>query len=209
MSRFVRTYDTEGQIIEEESIWENPVPLFLESGPSQQIQTLGRIMDAVLRGQAQAVSYTYDAKGRTTTTCRRNFAFESSTIIAYNDQGGKAEERQNFAQNTARLSEVRTRMSKSGLVPPNTAPNRHHNNHAICPIRPSFTMSINMTATITGHNKPPVSPLTPTSRPPCATASSRTTTSSPARNPSRFLACRFLVRRELPSRRSTGGSGTC
>lgn len=75
-TRIHRTYDGNGQIIDETLL-----------GPAED-------GDQLTPEQTQfATSYTYDTQGRVTKLRERKFDYEKTTTIIYNDQGDKAEER--------------------------------------------------------------------------------------------------------------------
>jgi hypothetical protein len=108
VSRVVRTYDADGRIVEEKPICENPVPMFLERFPAEQIgqmtpenfQLMSEELSTLLAGKTPAgTSYTYDTQGRIMKTCERNMMFERTVTTTYNDQGDKAEERTTITSN--------------------------------------------------------------------------------------------------------------
>jgi YD repeat-containing protein len=108
VSRFVRKYDGNGRLVEEEPIQENPALLFAERFAAErqpqltaaQLEAMNAAMKSLLRGRSgTGTSYIYDEQGRTSKIHDRNFVFDKITIIIYNDQGDKAEERTTFTEN--------------------------------------------------------------------------------------------------------------
>jgi hypothetical protein len=108
VSRIVRTYDANGRLVEEEPIQENPALFFAgtlgaEGQPqptAAQLEAMNTAIKSLLRGRSgTGTSYTYDEQGRMSKIHDRNFVFDKITIIIYNDQGDKAEERTTFTEN--------------------------------------------------------------------------------------------------------------
>jgi hypothetical protein len=54
----------------------------------------------LLGRKGTGVSYSYDAQGRLAEVRQRNFAFEITTAISYNEHGDKSEARVSFGPNT-------------------------------------------------------------------------------------------------------------
>jgi len=109
VSRLVRKYDANGRLVEEEPIQENPALFFAErfaaEGQPQptaaQLEAMNTVMKSLLRGRSgTGTSYIYDEQGRISKTHDRNFAVERITMIIYNDQGDKAEERTTLTENS-------------------------------------------------------------------------------------------------------------
>lgn len=109
-SRLIRTYDVSGRVVEEDQIPENVGLLFAETLPPQeatkldvkQVEALTRAMKTVMRGKKGAgVSYSYDHQGRLVEVRQRNFIWEVSTAIRYNEHGDKSEARATFEPNNA------------------------------------------------------------------------------------------------------------
>jgi len=108
LSRFVRKYDANGLLVEEDPVEENPALFFAErfaaEGQPQltasQLEAMNTAMKSLLRGRSgTGTSYIYDEQGRTSKIHDRNFVFDKITIIIYNDLGDKAEERTTFTEN--------------------------------------------------------------------------------------------------------------
>ena len=108
LSRFVRKYDANGLLVEEEPLQENPALFFAErfaaEGKPQltptQLEAMNTAMKSLLRGRSgTGTSYIYDEQGRTSKIHDRDFVFDKITIIIYNDLGDKAEERTTFTEN--------------------------------------------------------------------------------------------------------------
>jgi YD repeat-containing protein len=108
VSRFVRKYDANGRLVEEDPVEENPALFFAErfaaEGQPQltasQLEAMNTAMKSLLRGRSgTGTSYIYDEQGRTSKIHDRNFVFDKITIIIYNDLGDKAEERTTFTEN--------------------------------------------------------------------------------------------------------------
>src|SRR6266513_495679 len=127
VSRFVRTYDANGRMVEEKPIWENPILLMLDKFPDEeraqlspeQIKQMNNEMGALLGGKAKAgTSYTYDAQNRITKMRERNMVFEKTTTILYNAQGDKAEERTTFTGNSVMPVGVPYSIDKDGTRVP-------------------------------------------------------------------------------------------
>jgi len=99
--------------------------------------------------------------------------FDKITIVIYNDQGDKAEERTTFTENGVIPTGVPHSIDENGaLVPsqpavePQASPMPEH---------PKFIMRINTTATATGRNEPQMTSPAALHRPASAAANSRTT----------------------------------
>jgi hypothetical protein len=109
LCRLVRTYDANGRIIDEDQILENPGQLFAQGMPTahiakfneKQLHGLQAAMKALLRGRkGTGVSYSYDAQGRLAEVYQRDFAFETTTAISYNEHGEKREAPVSFGTNS-------------------------------------------------------------------------------------------------------------
>jgi len=128
VSRFVRKYDANGRILEEEPIQENPALLFAErfaaKGQAQptaaQLEAMNTAMKSLLRGRTgTGTSYIYDEQGRISKIHDRNFVFDKITIIIYNDQGDKAEERTTLTGNSVIPVGVSYSVDENGVLAPN------------------------------------------------------------------------------------------
>jgi len=134
VTRFVRTYDSDGRISEEKSVCGNVAKMSVDGVvrrlppglkdrvTSDELDTLSKIISKIVSpifgdDWVQVLSYTYDAQGRITTTRQRHMGLELTTTITYNDHGEKAEERHDL---TAFQSEILARLEKVGITPPKT-----------------------------------------------------------------------------------------
>lgn len=108
VSRLVRKYDANGRLAEEEPVQENPALFFAErfaaEGQPQltaaQLEGMNTAMKSLLGGRSgTGTSYIYDEQGRMSKIHDRNFVFDKITIIIYNEQGDKAEERTTSTEN--------------------------------------------------------------------------------------------------------------
>jgi len=127
VSRFVRKYDGNGRLVEEEPVQENPALLFAErfaaEGQPQltaaQLEAMNTAMKSLLRGRSgTGTSYIYDEQGRTSKIHDRNFVFDKITIVIYNDQGDKAEERTTFTENGVIPTGVPHSIDENGALVP-------------------------------------------------------------------------------------------
>jgi hypothetical protein len=102
VTRFVRTFDANGRVVEENQEQENPGLMFagrlspedrsrIDDKEMEALNKAAKTMVSGLRGTG--TTYTYDAYGRIIESRGRNFVFEKITTILYNAQGDKAEER--------------------------------------------------------------------------------------------------------------------
>jgi hypothetical protein len=107
--RFVRTFDANGRVIEENQERENPGLMFAERLSSEdrariddkEMEALNRAATTLLSGlRGTGTTYTYDSRGRMIASCERNFVFEKVTTILYNAQGDQAEERTTITSNS-------------------------------------------------------------------------------------------------------------
>jgi len=100
VNRAVRTYDAQGNILEEKQIWDDPVRMFPTDAFAEILEKSGLSLDQLqqeLRPQLAklmagpsgpySVSYEYDAQGRVTHTSRRIFNHEEEIETTYNQQG--------------------------------------------------------------------------------------------------------------------------
>ena len=128
-TRFVRTYNANGQLMEEKPVWENPAALFFDKMPAEQrnqlnperLKEMNTVLVTLMGGKAPAgTQYTYDSQNRLTNTRERNFVFEKITTITYNDQSDRAEERTNFTENSLIPVGIPHQRNEEGyLVPSN------------------------------------------------------------------------------------------
>lgn len=124
--RLVRTYDANGRIIEEGQILENPGQLFAKAMPTEQaakfndeqLHALNEALKGLLRGRkGTGVFYSYDAQGHLAAVCQRNFAFETTTAISYNEHGDKSEARVSLGPNNV-IPPGRCSIDENGTIIP-------------------------------------------------------------------------------------------
>lgn len=110
VTRFVRTYDANGQIMEENQIQENPALLMADRRSAEQqvelsdkqFEALNKAMKSMLSGRSgTGKSYTYDPQGRVIEVRDRNWVLDTATTTSYNEHGDKSEERVSSTRNTA------------------------------------------------------------------------------------------------------------
>jgi len=110
LTRFIRTFDANGRVVEVNQERENSGFMFAKLLPAEEQAKLGDKGMEALNKEAQAMlsglrgsgsSYSYDAHGRIVESRERNFAFEKITTILYNAQGDKSEERRAITDNRA------------------------------------------------------------------------------------------------------------
>jgi YD repeat-containing protein len=130
VSRFNRTYDANGRIMEENQIQENPALLMVERFSAEQrvqlddkqLEAMNRAMKSMLSGRSgTGKSYTYDSQGRVTEVRDRNFAMDRVTTTSYNEHGDKSEERMTLAGNTVFPVGVEYSISEDGTLVPSKA----------------------------------------------------------------------------------------
>jgi hypothetical protein len=127
VSRFNRTYDANGRIMEENQIQENPALLMAERfSAEQQVQLDDKQLDAMNKALKSMLSgrtgtgksYTYDPERRVTEVRDRNFAMDRVTTTTYNEHGDKSEERMTLTGNTAIPVGVEYSISEDGTLIP-------------------------------------------------------------------------------------------
>jgi len=127
VSRTVRTYDANGRLVEEERIQENPALFFADKFSAEgqpqltaaQLEAMNTAMKSLLRGRSgTGTSHIYDEQGRISKIHDRNFVFDKITIIIYNDQGDKAEERTASTENGVIPTGVPHSIDKHGALVP-------------------------------------------------------------------------------------------
>jgi len=130
VSRFIRTYDANGRIMEENQIQENPALLMVERFSAEQhvqlddkqLEAMNRAMKSMLSGRSgTGKSYTYDSQGRVTEVRDRNFAMDGVTRTSYNEHGDKSEERTTLTANTAIPIGVPYSINENGTLIPTKA----------------------------------------------------------------------------------------
>jgi len=110
VTRMVRSYDAEGQLMEEKLLQQNRAFVVLERlermPPEQRpcperMQALAKGMNVIDRGKLPlGTKYTYDDQGRLIQKRERSALDEQTTIIEYNKQGDRSRWRQTFKDNS-------------------------------------------------------------------------------------------------------------
>jgi len=109
VARFVRTFDANGRVVEENQERENPGLMFAERFSSEnharigekEMEALNKAAKTILSGlRGTGTTYTYDSHGRMIESRERNYIFEKITTILYNAQGDKSEERRTITSNS-------------------------------------------------------------------------------------------------------------
>ena len=127
VSRFVRTYDGNGRILEDEQILENPALLFDAKRAAQgqpqlnaaQLEAMNRVMKPMLGGRSgTGITYTYDAQGRVTEKRDRNAGFDTVTTISYNEHGDKSAEHDAMTSNFSAPVGMAFSMDENGTIIP-------------------------------------------------------------------------------------------
>lgn len=127
VSRFNRTYDANGRIMEENQIQENPALLMAERFSAEQrvqlddkqLDAMNKALKSMLSGRTgTGKSYTYDPERRVTEVRDRNFAMDRVTTTTYNEHGDKSEERMTLTGNTAIPVGVEYSISEDGTLIP-------------------------------------------------------------------------------------------
>ena len=110
LTRFVRTFDANGRVVEVNQERENPGLMFAGMFSDEErarlddkgMEALNKGAKAMLSGlRGSGSSYWYDAHGRLVESRERNFVFEKITTILYNAQGDKSEERTAITNNSS------------------------------------------------------------------------------------------------------------
>lgn len=101
VGRFVRTYDANGRIREENQILENPALQFsaeqrAELNDKKLLEAAYELWKSSLN---TGTSYTYDAQGRVAEVRERTSVFDRVTTTSYNEHGDKSEDRATITNN--------------------------------------------------------------------------------------------------------------
>ena len=127
VSRFVRTFDANGRVVEENQERENPGLMFAGRFSSEdrariddkEMEALNKAAKTMLSGlRGTGTTYTYDSHGRMIEYRERNFVFEKITTIIYNAQGDKAEERTAITSNSVIPVGAEYSIDKNGAFVP-------------------------------------------------------------------------------------------
>jgi hypothetical protein len=127
VSRLIRTYDSNGRVMNETQIQENPALLMVDRFSTEQraefddkqLEAMNRAMKSMLSGKSgTGKSYTYDPQGRVTEVRDRNFAVDTITATSYNEHGDKSEERITFVGNTVFPVGVAYSVDEKGTLTP-------------------------------------------------------------------------------------------
>jgi len=125
VTRFVRTFDANGRVVEETQERENPGLMFAGIFSDEErarlddkgMEALNKGAKAMLSGlRGSGSSYSYDAHGRIVESRERNFAFEKITTILYNAQGDKSEERTAMTDNRACTGDASISINENGSL---------------------------------------------------------------------------------------------
>jgi hypothetical protein len=125
VARFVRTFDANGRVVEENQERENPGLMFAGIFSDEEraklddkgMEALNKGAKAMLSGlRGSGSSYSYDAHGRIVESRERNFAFEKITTILYNAQGDKSEERTAIRDNRACPGDASISIDENGSL---------------------------------------------------------------------------------------------
>jgi hypothetical protein len=107
VSRSIRKYDDDEQLLEESVVEQNLGLLMLENMPAEERALLtpeyAQMMSkgfAALSKEPPKTTYRYDDEGRLTRMLQRSMAFEVLTTIRYNEQGDRIEERKKYRDNS-------------------------------------------------------------------------------------------------------------
>ncbi|HEX8882850.1 MAG TPA: hypothetical protein VF749_22565, partial [Candidatus Acidoferrum sp.] len=124
VTRFVRTYDANGRILEEKQILENPVSLMAdklapEEHTAAQLEAMNTVMKLMLGGPSGAgITYAYDAQGRVTEKRQRNFGFDTVTTISYNEHGDPTAQRETMTRDSADPGVTAYSVDPNGTITP-------------------------------------------------------------------------------------------
>lgn len=121
VTRFIRTYDANGRIIEEKHIEENPALMFERSGEldDEQLEAKNKALKSMMRGRrGTGKSFTYDSQGRVMEVRDRNWASDSVTTTSYNEHGDKSEERVTTVSNLVYPPGVAYSVDEEGTLIP-------------------------------------------------------------------------------------------
>jgi hypothetical protein len=125
LTRFVRTFDSNGRVVEVNQERENPGLMFAGMFSDEEraklddkgMEALNKGAKAMLSGlRGSGSSYSYDAHGRIVESRERNFAFEKITTILYNAQGDKSEERTAMTDNRACPGDASISIDENGSL---------------------------------------------------------------------------------------------
>jgi YD repeat-containing protein len=127
VSRLIRTYDTNGRIMEENQIQENPALLMAERFSAEeraglddkQLEAMNKAMKAMMSGKnGTGTSFVYDSQGRVTEVRDRNSASDTVTTTSYNERGAISEERKTTTSNLAYPAGVAYTINDEGALIP-------------------------------------------------------------------------------------------
>jgi len=122
VSRFIRTYDANGRIMQENQIQENPALGFemrLGERDDKELEAMNKAMKAMMSGKnGTGKSFTYDSQGRVAEVQDRNWALDTVTTTSYNEHGDKSEERSTARNNLAYPHSVAYTIDEDGTLVP-------------------------------------------------------------------------------------------
>ena len=125
LTRLVRTFDSNGRVVEVNQERENPGLMFAGMFSDEEraklddkaMEALNKGAKAMLGGlRGSGSSYSYDTHGRIVESRERNFAFEKITTILYNAQGDKSEERTAIRDNRACPGDASISIDENGSL---------------------------------------------------------------------------------------------
>jgi YD repeat-containing protein len=127
VTRFVRTYDANGRVLEEHQILENPALGMAEKFSAEQgieldgkqLEAMNKAMKMMMGGRdGTGKSYKYDSERRVIEVRDRNFMVETVTTTSYNEHGDKSEERITTRENHVFPVGVPHSMDETGTLVP-------------------------------------------------------------------------------------------
>jgi len=130
LTRFVRTYDANGRILEEHQIPENPALSMVESFSAEQraeldekrLERMSEAVKLMMAGKnGTGKWYRYDLQGRVIEVRDRNFAIETVTTTSYNEYGDRSEVRITRTDNLLFPAGVQFSMDENGTLVPTQA----------------------------------------------------------------------------------------
>jgi YD repeat-containing protein len=127
LTRFIRTYDANGRMLEERQILENPALGMVERLSAEQgsefdetrLEAMNKAMSLMMAGKnGTGKWHRYDAQGRLVEVRDRNFAVETVTTTSYNEHGNISEVRTTRTDNLAFAAGVQYSIDENGVLAP-------------------------------------------------------------------------------------------
>lgn len=128
LTGFVRTYDDNGRMLEEQEVLENPALEMAERASAEQrvefdeerLEAMNKAMKLMMAGKnGTGKWHKYDPLGRLIEIRDRNFAVERVTTTHYNEHGDKSEERITTTDNLVIPAGVPFSIDENGVLTPN------------------------------------------------------------------------------------------